>query len=169
MAYQRPADSVLSQNMDWLKQKIQTFLFQARRYPDDLKYSISEVALLDVIIRVDKRREYFKHFHTADGQPMLINEFKMIALCVYWILKFKPITITDTRFCSKAEHIDVNEWFAFFLLWIVLVAAGRCSGQLNEGSRFLKELLYSFRFRNFTIDSLLVLAESINTETFSQK
>ena len=120
--------------------------------------------MLDIIIRVDKRKSYYKYFH-----DMTINEFKIAGLLAYWILKFKPITITDRHYCNNIEHCDNNELFAFYIIWIALHEAGKCDTPLSGTERFVKELRYSLRFRSFTIDSLIVLAETLNETALIQK
>jgi hypothetical protein len=100
---------------------------------------------------------------------MTINEFKIAGLLAYWIIRFKPITITDSRYCNNIEHCDSNELFAFYIIWIALYQADRCDTSLTGKERFVKELQYSFRFRSFTIDSLIVLAETLNQTALNQK
>jgi hypothetical protein len=70
----------------------------------------------------------------------------------------------------------VNELFAIHYLLCVLCAGGKL--QFWDGSKgihnisldhpYAYKLWYSFRFRNFTIDSMIVLADTITTETFLQ-
>jgi hypothetical protein len=43
------------------------------------------------------------------------------------------------------------------------------SGAKFDESKFIDDLCYSFRFRNFTIDSMIILAESITTDSFEEK
>ena len=162
--YAPPDKDYLRRILAGLKETAETFLFCIRGYPRDLEYSLSEFDLLDIIIRVDKRQAYYKYFHNN----MTINEFKTAGLLAYWILKFKPITITDTRYCNNIEHCDSNELFAFYIIWLALYQAGRCDAALSGNERFVKELRYSFRFRSFTIDALIVLAETLNERALQQ-
>jgi hypothetical protein len=75
---------------------------------------------------------------------MEINECKEVALYAYWILKLRPFVITDTAYLRDPDACYINESY----------------------SRFLE---YSFRFRNFSIDSFIVLVESISTETLEKE
>jgi hypothetical protein len=135
---------------------VRNFLFKVKKYPQDLTYDICGLSVIEIIVRVDKRIAYFHYFH-----GMKINECKLASLYVYWILKLHPIRILDKRFRNIAGHNNVNEEFAMLFLLSALKATGRCMDGIIDNTQYLKELLYSFRFRNFTIDSLLVLADSV--------
>jgi hypothetical protein len=134
----------------------------------ETQYSICGLDLIDMIIRVDKRLVYFDYFHN-----MKINDRKKAALYAYWIIKLRPVKIVDDGLKNKIGHAKVNEKLALNHLLGVLIARGKIklgNGKdevmLNFGNKFLKELYYSFRFRNFTIDSMIVLADAINTQSF---
>jgi hypothetical protein len=132
------------------------------------QYSICGLDLIDIIIRVDKRLSYFRYFHN-----MKINDRKKAALYAYWIIKLRPVKIIDDNLKNKIEHAKINEKLALNHLLGILVTRGRIklgNGKdetvLNLHNKFFKELYYSFRFRNFTIDSMIVLADAINTQSF---
>ena len=137
---------------------------------NESQYSICGLDLVDIIIRVDKRLSYFRYFHN-----MRINDSKKAALYAYWIIKLRPVKIVDNELKNKIEHAKVNEKLALNHLLGILIARGKI--KLGDGkdevvlsgtNKFLKELYYSFRFRNFTIDSMIVLADAINTQSFLQ-
>jgi hypothetical protein len=130
----------------------------------DLKYQVSAASLFDMITRVDKRKAYYKYFH-----GMTINEYKEFALYAYWTIKLKPITITDERYRNLIELSDVNELFALCLIFTALYQMGRITEFLVQKNNYFEKLRYSFRYRNFTIDSFVVLVESINNQTFEQE
>jgi len=132
------------------------------------QYSICGLDLIDIIIRVDKRLAYFRYFHN-----MRINDKKKAALYAYWIIKLRPVKIVDDTLKNKLGHTNVNEKLALNHLLGILVARGKIklgngTGEviLDKTNKFLRELYYSFRFRNFTIDSMIVLADAINTQSF---
>jgi len=146
--------------------EIQNYL-QRLGYSEN-QYSICGLDLIDIIIRVDKRLAYFDYFH-----KMKINNRKKAALYAYWIIKLRPVKIVDDRLKNKIGHAKVNEKLALNHLLGVLIARGNIklgNGKdeviLDSRNKFIKELYYSFRFRNFTIDSMIVLADSINTQSF---
>ena len=132
------------------------------------QYVVSGIDIIDAIIRVDKRRAYFLYFH-----GMKINDEKKAALFAYWIAKFRPVKFIDEQLKKDKVHINVNEKLAINHLINALVAKGKIKPwdgkdgvSLDENNKFIKELCYSFRFRNFTIDSMIILAESITTDSF---
>lgn len=132
------------------------------------QYIISGIDILDAIIRVDKRMDYFSYFH-----GMGIDNEKKAALFAYWIIKLRPVKLVDTSIKNKKNHTNINEKLAINHLLNALVEKGKikhwdgASGvkDLDINNKYIKDLTYSFRFRNFTIDSMIILAESINTET----
>jgi hypothetical protein len=169
--YKRLSDEDLLDTLRSFEEEIGYFMRYVRGYPEDLRYTVCGLDLIDVIIRVDKRRFYFDVFH-----DMKINDCKKAVLFVYWIVKFRPIKIFDERYVNTLGYNDhVNEMFAIHYLLTILCAEGKL--QTWDGSKgarisldhpYVNKLWYSFRFRNFTIDSMVVLASAINTETFLQ-
>jgi hypothetical protein len=84
-------------------------------FPEDIDYFVSGIDLIDMIIRVHKRKDYYQHFH-----GMNINEHKTVAIVAYWILKLRPIQMRDARFINKTEACNINEKFALYLIFHVL-------------------------------------------------
>jgi hypothetical protein len=167
--YKRISDEDIMDVLRSFQEEIPYFLHYVQGYPKDLQYRVCGLDLIDAIIRVDKRRVYFDVFH-----DMNINDCKKAALFAYWLVKFRPIKIIDERYENTLGHNDrVNEMFAIHYLLAILCAEGRL--QVWDGSKgahismehpYVNKLRYSFRFRNFTIDSMVVLASTISTETF---
>jgi hypothetical protein len=150
-----------------LIQEFQHYLHNSLGYNED-QYFISEIDLIDIIIRVHKRLAYFRYFHN-----MRINDRKKAALFAYWVIKLRPVKIIDNGLKNQIEHIKVNEKLALNHLLLVLVKRGRIKlwdgkdgAKVDGENEFIKELVYSFRFRNFSIDSMIVLADAICTQSF---
>ena len=76
---------------------------------EDLR--LDQALIGEAYSRVDKRKDYFVIYH--DDTQM--NELKETALLIYWILKFKPISIIDEK--KKRENPFINETFAIFLIY----------------------------------------------------
>jgi hypothetical protein len=160
----------LTATLRFLEESIKDFIYMTLGYPNDVQYSVCGLDLIDVIIRVDKRLHYFRVFHDMD-----INDGKKAALFAYWIVKFRPITIIATKYKNKTGYNDhVNELFAIHWLLMALSGMNRIKLKDENGGielelehPYLEELRYSLRFRNFTIDSMIVLADTITTETFT--
>jgi hypothetical protein len=133
-------------------------------FPTDVESNISFLTLVDIIVRVDKRKAYYYCFH-----GMEINECKETALYAYWILKLRPFAITDKRFRNDLEASCINEAFVIYFIGFMLEAVGRIKRTKDTKESYTKFLKYSFRFRNFSIDSFIVLVESISTETLEKE
>jgi hypothetical protein len=164
--YQTPSYNDIFDMLRTLEEEIDYFIHYTLGYAKDVQYAVCGLDLIDTIIRVDKRRVYFSVFHN-----MSINDCKKAALFAYWIVKFRPIKITDQRYISKVGYnTHVNEMFAIHYLLSALCAEervhlwdGSTGVQIDLEHPYIEKLWYSFRFRNFTIDSMIVLAD---TETF---
>jgi hypothetical protein len=167
--YQRPPYDDIKNVLCSLSEEITYFMRYVQGYPSDLQYSVCALDLIDAFIRVDKRQYYFRVFHGMD-----INDCKKAALFAYWLVKFRPVRIVDSRYINKLGHNDlINELFAVHYLLSVLCEEervrlwdGSTGAQITLEHPYIKKLCYSFRFRNFTIDSMIVLADTINTEVF---
>ena len=129
-------------------------------YPPETEKYTSFFSLVDIIVRVDKRKAYYQYFH-----GMKINECKEVALYAYWILKLRPFSITDKKYISSVDACTINESFVIHLIGFILENTGRIRKTDKTKDSYRIFLEYSFRFRNFSIDSFLVLIESISTET----
>jgi len=132
-------------------------------FPQNVQIHISYYSLIDIIVRVDKRKAYYMCFH-----DMEIHECKEVALFAYWIIKLSPFTITDNAYSNNSDAGTINEAFAIFLIGFVLETTGRIVRTKNLKDAYYKLIDYSFRFRNFSIDSIIVLIESISTETLER-
>ena len=104
------------------------------------------------------------------------NEGKKAALYAYWIAKLRPIMIIDPKYIDADGYNNkINEFFAIHYMLAALNGVGRIelwdghTGiELTLNNPFIQRLWYSFRFRNITIDSIIVLADAITTDTFRQ-
>jgi|GEM_PF-5211940 len=138
---------------------------------DYVKYTY---VLDEIILRMDRRTAYYNIFNSYT-----VNELKTLALLVYWILKLKPYHIKEDKIIRLDVFLrrssEVNERFAAFLVFNMLVDYGRINKseilkvQYQESyEKFRKELIYSFRYRCFTIESMIMLMESITTESITK-
>ena len=167
--YERLSNENLISLLRCLQDEFETFLHYGLGYTKG-QYLISGLDIIDAIIREDKREKYFRYFHNG----MKINECKKAALFAYWIIKLRPIKIIDNGLINNVERsAKVNEKVAVNHLLKALVGVGQVKlwdghdgVNFDKDNEFLKELHYSFRFRNFTIDSMIVLADAITTESF---
>jgi hypothetical protein len=149
-----------------IQDEFEDYLHYGLGYSKD-QYVVSGIDIIDAIVRVDKREAYFYYFHN-----MKISDEKKAALYAYWITRFHPVKFIDDNLRNKKVHTNVNEKLAINHLITALVRKGKIKlwdghdGIKIEESKFYDELCYSFRFRNFTIDSMIILADSITTDSF---
>lgn len=109
-------------------------------------------AIKDIIVRVHKRKHYFKVFHNE----MSISEYKETALYCYWVLKLRPFWIDPE--CTSSERI--NEKFALHLYVALLKKYNEDFSQEDGINKLhIRELLYSFRFRDITKESMILMLE----------
>jgi hypothetical protein len=140
------------------------YFLTLKGFPEGIENHISYYTLIDMIIRVDKRKAYYQCFHNME-----INECKEVALYAYWVLKLRPFTITDLKYKNDAVAGTINESFAVFLIGFVLESTNRIKQTPNIKEDYKRLMEYSFRFRNISIDSFIVLIESISTETLERE
>ncbi|MDR0312654.1 MAG: hypothetical protein LBI14_03565 [Treponema sp.] len=167
-AYEQLSNDEISILLKDFQISIEDF-FRGLEIPIGIQYTVCGLDLIDTILRVDKRIHYFKIFH-----GMECNEGKKAALYAYWISKFRPIMITDPRYLNVDGYNNmINELFAIHYLLSALcgmkrIELGNGQNEINLSLKnpFIKRLWYSLRFRNFTIDSIIVLADAITTDTF---
>jgi hypothetical protein len=149
-----------------LQEEFEDYLHYGLGYRKE-QYVVSGVDIIDAVIRVDRRKAYFLYFH-----GMKINDEKKAALFAYWIAKLRPVKFVDVALKKSKVHANVNEKLAANHLVTALVNKGKIKlwdgkdGVELEKSKFLYDLCYSFRFRNFTIDSMIALADSLTTDSF---
>jgi hypothetical protein len=162
LKYERISQGEIENILQVLDERFKYFL-RLKGFPPDTKIHISYFTLIDIIVRVDKRKAYYQCFH-----DMKINECKEAALYAYWILKLRPFTVTDDNFKNDSETCCINESFVIHFIGLVLEKTGRIKQTSDIKDSYNKFLEYSFRFRNFSIDSFVVLIESISTETLEK-
>lgn len=170
MAYTYPSSKEVEELYNSIMTDMENFVDIGLKYADNkIEYTVCEFVLIDIIIRVDKRRSYFKHFHGMD-----CNEAKIASLFAYWFANLRPITVTDERYSEEDGYNNfINEQYAAHFLLSAIRGMQRIN--LWDGhtgykpslvnNSYVKKLCYSLRYRNISIDSIIVLADSITTET----
>ncbi|MCL1853338.1 MAG: hypothetical protein FWF88_09975 [Peptococcaceae bacterium] len=156
------SDGELFDALQALEEHFQQFL-SFSKYAPDLTYFVSRYDLIDVIIQVHKREAYDRFFHRME-----MSERKRVALYAFWILKFKPFKITDVRFLDDDSE-NVNETFAIYLICAILFYANKLQKTAVEKSGFYQNMLYAFRYRSFSVDSMILFVEAISTDTFERE
>lgn len=121
-------------------------------------YHIDEEVLFVIGVKVEQRKEYYKIFHKSK-----LTVFQEIALICFWILKFHPITIIDFSPDDNNDEL-INEKFTLY--FIVSFFRKLVPNDTNKISNvffeeYMKELIYSFRYRDISKEAMVLLVETI--------
>ena len=114
-------------------------------------------ALSEIIVRIDKRKDYFNIFH----EHTEMNETKEMALLAYWIIKFRPFS-SKTELDRKYDHL--NEVFAIY----VLLSAIKEEADRDPDKSFflsadyLRKLSYGFRYWDISKEAMMLISESLS-------
>ncbi len=67
---------------------------------------VDKVLLTELLIRIDKRKNYFIIFY----ETTYINEIKEAGLTAYWLTKMKPFRVidADSTLHKKYRHINIQ-------------------------------------------------------------
>jgi len=113
---------------------------------------IHEDTLLEIFDRIEKRRIYFHIFYNG----CRMSELNEGTLMCFWITKLCPFT------CSNIPPDIINAKIALFLFNKVLsLVAAKLHKQVNITEQTIKDMYYSFRFRDISKEALMLLAGSL--------
>lgn len=150
-------------NILWNKHKriIESFIMN-NKYDINNIY-INEKVVMAIIAKVDQRRKYFEYFH-----GLRMSECKEVALICFWYIKLKPICAVSESTMEKDLKVfnSINEKLAVYYIIITLQSLLECKNisieQLQSlPSQYVKELIYSFTYRDISKESLILLVESM--------
>ncbi|MFG6335590.1 MAG: hypothetical protein K1W20_09035 [Lachnospiraceae bacterium] len=143
------------------KQVIESFI--ENNHYDSNKIYVNEKAVMAIIAKVDQRRKYFEFFHGLN-----MSECKEVALICFWYIKLHPICAVDKSVLENdIKYLDsINEKLAVYYIIVSLQAMlesrGLSAQKLDElPPKYIKELVYSFTYRDISKEALILLVESI--------
>ncbi|MDR3020920.1 MAG: hypothetical protein LBU66_08485 [Treponema sp.] len=132
--------------------KLNLYLNDFSRATSITNIVVHENTLLEIFDRIEKRRVYFHIFYNGCN----MSELNEGALLCFWIIKLCPFT------CEKIQPDILNAKIAMFLYNKVLsYVAGKTNKQVCITEQKLKDLYYSFRFRDISKEALMLLAGSM--------
>jgi len=127
---------------------------------NDIEYS--EDTVQKIIDLVYKRKIYFQVFHGVNE----INELKEIALYCFWILKLQPFYWAKSGRDIDDSDYKLNVKFALGIFYRGTRFYAKQKGyKVNCSDRIIKDLIYSFAFRDWSKEALMDLAQSLIIET----
>lgn len=129
---------------------------------DDLDYNDvtpDNKVLSELLVRVDKRKDYFVIFH----EDTIMNELKESALIAYWIIKFKPFSIKDDYNFLNDNYRYLNEGFAIFLLYSAIKEESKRFPNISFkiSNNYTSKLMYAFKYWDISKEAMILVAESL--------
>lgn len=133
------------------------FLHQLSLTPDQVV--IHHDMIPRILLRVDKRKEYFMKFHRGTK----INEIKQTALMAYWILKFKPFMMHSGDVNLDRKYRRINEGFSAYLLFSAFARHAEVNGSyMKTISRNLRsEFMYALTYWDLSKEAVILIAETM--------
>lgn len=134
--------------------------------------------IIEIVERVRMRKLYFYVYHDFP-LPNDLNELKETALYTFWILKLHPFRWRDCYYVQQKDplgnyELNARAALCFFIQGLKLYADGktRDAAQTAQkasytisvargGSDIIQTLYYSFRYRDWSKEALMDLAESM--------
>ncbi|MFP3041984.1 hypothetical protein LQZ19_09200 [Treponema primitia] len=120
---------------------------------DTTKIIMSKPAIFEMIERVEKRRVYFHVFY--DGDKM--GELNEGSLLCYWILKLHPFSCPGT----ESDILNAKIALCLFTNTIYCYLQDTHKKKAEISGKFVKDIYYSFRYRELTKESIMMLAASL--------
>jgi len=117
---------------------------------------VDDYILRDIIERVHKRKHYYEEFH--DLPDVRLSQHKIIGLYIYWILKLRPIW-SERRPIHANDSYDMNDAFAWYLFKGEMYELDPATDSKRDEhyTEYHNEILYSFRYRDLTKESIILL------------
>lgn len=146
------------ENIKGMSRLIDNFLELNQYNANDVK--VNAIALSRIVDKVHQREKYFSYFHNIS-----MSELKQIALNCFWIIKLHPIDMADGL--SKEEQSklkSINENFAiYYMIAYLKVLYKEKNNDVNTffDSLYIKELMYSFTYRDISKEAMILLVETI--------
>lgn len=154
----------ITENKIYLAKLFYHFCNLYKAQVDYKKVHVSEEKIYDLIIRIDKRLDYFDHFH-----DITMSEYKKTALLSYWINKLRPYYYKKSIIINN-EKYDINEVFATFIILVHLYGDNfefiKKQGILLQ---YMSTLIYYFRFREMNQEGIMLGLEAFFFETLSKQ
>ena len=160
--YQQPDREILRKRFSELLERLEELV----KCLPELNFDVEDLAingriLGDIIVRVDKRSDYFLIFH----EQTHISEIKKAALYAYWILKLKPLSVVSPIIEKRTRYSYINETFALFILYGVLrEKASRLDKEFSPSEEYTRKIAYAFKYWNISKEAVILIAETLCEE-----
>jgi len=153
--YPAPTMDVLFEESNALLEVFFRYAKEKGLSPDEV--CIQRAVIPRIILRVDKRKDYFLRYH----EDTHINEIKQAALMAYWIIKFKPFMV-NAGIEKLHKYRRINEGFAAYYM---LSAFNQCAIETNSqignvSPQLEKELMYALTYWDLSKEAFILIAET---------
>lgn len=129
----------------------------------DFELEINAPALIHLCKRVDQRKDYFLYFHSSPNKMMNISQEKELALCAYWVCKYKVIRFVnledEARFFID-NGCTVSDAFAAYILISAVCNQNSARASYFTRKRVL-DLFYDFTNRDFSKEAVMARIEDL--------
>lgn len=157
LVYTEPTQEYIADEMEKYRDILNQFCEVSGLDVKRVKVNIQ--ALKDVIIRVDMRQLYFQIYHAN----MKANEYKcIIGLAGFWILKLHPFWV-QIQDGDSPDMMRLATWInENYVLHMVCTLLKQYNPEfleygLDMREAYCNELLYSFRYRDLSKESMFLL------------
>jgi len=154
---------------DQYKKFLTNINFSSFFKPEDVfEIGVCEDVVTRIIDQVRKRHLYFRIYHHIND----LNELKEAALYSFWILKLQPFFWRKKNDDKANYELNAKAALLFFTSGIKLYADKKTKHSKEKGENIIfkpnlddgnvvQNLYYSFRFRDWSKEALMDLAESL--------
>ncbi|MDR2584090.1 MAG: hypothetical protein LBC75_11465 [Fibromonadaceae bacterium] len=150
--YEKITERQINNMAEGLKSYLKNDNFREIFTVDFKEVSFREETLLEIIELVWKRKIYFQVFHDLKD----LNELKEASLYCFWILKLQPF-----EWLKENYQLNVLIALNIFIGGLCLYVKEKENKEINFPEDVLKNLYYSFRYRDWSKEALMDLAESL--------
>jgi hypothetical protein len=163
--YGRPSIAELLECMGPLESLLKAFSERAGIARDAFTFNMA--AILEILVRLDQRRDYYHYFHSTSDKVTEMSQTKKLALLCYWIVKYKPFVQSRAKAeaCYSNYRCTINELIALFILKIDI--ASMPDVDYDKAMRVLydsemeKTLLHTFMHTDVTKEAVIQLFFSL--------
>ena len=146
--YQLPDENELHTGVKNLLDAFRAFL--AAENVDMNVVDVDQRMLVEVVVRVERRVDYFRVYH--DGTE--INELKEAALVAYWLRRLKPFRHRDDS--------TINENFGLFVIFCIIRAISeKYSYPYLIEEPYKRQLKYAMLYWDLSLEALMMAVQSL--------
>ncbi|MDR1149408.1 MAG: hypothetical protein LBK66_12340 [Spirochaetaceae bacterium] len=155
-------DTKMLQFLNEFKTLLTDFNSLFKGYFEGFEYSIPLIQ--EIYRRIDQRADYYLYFHSNPESPMRMSQTKEVALMVFWILKYKPLSLPAHKANELFIHKNctINEYFA---IYCIISYAKKISSRSDIISYFCQKnidvIVYSFMHRDISKEAMICYVDSL--------